>query len=129
MSAGGFSPYRESARALPRLIYRPLLRDRFSAVVNLAVIRTKAVYTLKDKGNPAIKSDSSHIHIICYIYQACAVQNCIYNSTLLIVFTINMCTILSVACSLHQRERRKCFDQNPPSCVSLYTHAHLFGAP
>jgi hypothetical protein len=53
-------------RPLPKLIYRPHLRDGFSGVMNFTVIRTKAVYAPKDKGKPATKFGSSHFHLMYY---------------------------------------------------------------
>jgi hypothetical protein len=50
------------------------LSDSFSALMNFAVITTKAVCALKDKGNPVKKSDSSHFQIIYYKYQALAMK-------------------------------------------------------
>jgi hypothetical protein len=55
-------------------------------------------------------------------------QNYIYSLIAFIVFSLNICTIVSVACMLQQRERGKCFDQTlllyDP--VSAYTQSSYF---
>jgi hypothetical protein len=44
-----------------------------------------------------------------------------------IVFTLNICTMKSVACILQQNERGKCFDQTPLPyhSASAYARTHI----